>query len=408
MSDSPEHLDALAELEAKVEGLRASTFSSPNPSDRALAELMGAEEQLAGLEAEFVAQVREIAKANEAKKEQVQKAKGRMLGAKTTGLVASTTVRLDPVPTGIYNLLVPDTHPLATVHIQNVSRETKRVLVRAYIEGLSTTSARTVEIEARHSEEIYMHPTLLPEQIKHITVIQKATLHVIVEDLDGAVESHNTYHVTMLGRTTAYSSVLNERTGQWIDLSMYYAAWVTPHVDAVRKVVRQAEDFLEKTDDIGSLGMTSYQGGEEKVTAQVKAIFEALKDVEFSYVNSLNNTQARTSKLQGHNTRLPRESLDQRSVNCIDATVLWASLLEAISLNPAIVTFPGHALVAWEASDNSNDWRMLEGTGISFLDFEASCTAGKKNYEYYENRVPQKTKVMPLKELRKQGIWPME
>ena len=45
---------------------------------------------------------------------------------------------------------------------------------------------------------------------------------------------------------------------------------------------------------------------------------------------------------------LPRESLADKEANCINGTVLFASLLEGISMSPAIVLVPGHAFLAWE------------------------------------------------------------
>ena len=69
-------------------------------------------------------------------------------------------------------------------------------------------------------------------------------------------------------------------------------------------------------------------------------------------------------------TRLPRESLRHKSTNCIDGTVLMASLLEAASLQPAIVLVPGHAFVAWETWDGTDEWDYLETTMIASHDFE--------------------------------------
>src|SRR5271170_876023 len=42
---------------------------------------------------------------------------GAMLGPETTGLRVETTIKLKPVPTGIYHLLDRETHPLLTVTI---------------------------------------------------------------------------------------------------------------------------------------------------------------------------------------------------------------------------------------------------------------------------------------------------
>src|SRR5687768_9835710 len=46
---------------------------------------------------------------------------GRLLGPETTGLKVEPTLNLNPVPTAIYPLLDPDTDPLLTVAVTNVS-----------------------------------------------------------------------------------------------------------------------------------------------------------------------------------------------------------------------------------------------------------------------------------------------
>ena len=49
-----------------------------------------------------------------------------------------------------------------------------------------------------------------------------------------------------------------------------------------------------------------------------------------------------------------------------------ASLLEAASLQPAIVLVPGHAFVAWETWEGTDEWDYLETTMIASHDFEAA------------------------------------
>ena len=48
---------------------------------------------------------------------------GTLLGPETTGLKVTTALRLQPIPTGIYHLLDPATHPLLTVTVRNESHE---------------------------------------------------------------------------------------------------------------------------------------------------------------------------------------------------------------------------------------------------------------------------------------------
>jgi hypothetical protein len=74
--------------------------------------------------------------------------------------------------------------------------------------------------------------------------------------------------------------------------------------------------------------------------------------------------------------RLPGETLRQRSANCIDGTLLMASMLEAASLNPGIVLIPGHAFLAWETQDRSGNWDYLETTLVSSKSFAEAQQVG--------------------------------
>ena len=96
-------------------------------------------------------------------RETIGGALGTLLGPETTGLKVTTALRLQPIPTGIYHLLDPATHPLLTVTVQNESHEPRRVSVSAYLEGLSARAIRTVELERMDKgQTIPLLPSLLP------------------------------------------------------------------------------------------------------------------------------------------------------------------------------------------------------------------------------------------------------
>src|SRR3989442_875675 len=118
-----------------VRGLMAALYArnDTDPDESLLRELSEAKKTLREL------QLRRDAE--RAEKEQGQagrrKTMGVPLGPETTGLRVVTTIRLQPIPTGVYHLLDPQTDPLLTVTVKNESHEPKRVCVTAYLEGLS-------------------------------------------------------------------------------------------------------------------------------------------------------------------------------------------------------------------------------------------------------------------------------
>jgi hypothetical protein len=386
--------------EREVQALRAIVFSQADLSNDLLSQLAEAETELRAItrppSGEFIS--------SPAGGTGPSAPHGRLLGPKTTGLRVTSAVKMIPLPTGIYHLLDSDTDPLLTVSVANVSadRKPRRVCVKAFIEGLSAEAVRTLELEHRKEVTVNLLPTLFPERARAITEVQRATLHVRVEDLDGKPECHDTFPVVCLARNSSFNAVTRPDTGEPVDLSHYYGAWVTPYAEAVQDRVRRAAGLCEPHMIYG------YQGrGRESVTEQVRALYAALREAEITYVNSVIDYGAGPGQ-HTQRTRLPRESLAGKRANCIDGSVLFASLLEGASLNAALVVVPGHALVAWEAWHDTDDWRYLETTMIGAADFDTACRSGQQLHDVYQSQSPSPLRMHRLAVLRARGIWPME
>jgi hypothetical protein len=380
-----------------VRGLQATVYAQVDPS--ADADLL---QQLCQEEAKLHDLERQAEPAAAEPEPPASRAHGAFLGPDTTGLSVRPTLNMQPLPTGIYHLLDPETDPLLTVTLTNETSKIKRVCVKAFLEGLSGQAIRTVELErGGKGATLKLLPTLFPERAQAITEVQRATLHLIVEDLDGKPESHDTFPLVCLARTSSFNSVRQPGTGRVVDLSHYYGAWVTPNVEAVQERIRRAAEHRPERQIWG------YQGAADSVPQQVEALYKALREADIVYVNSVIDYGAPPGMFT-QRTRLPRESLALKSANCIDGTVLLASLLEGASLHPGIVLVPGHAFLAWETWQDSGDWRYLETTLIGQADFTAACQAGQRQYDSLWQRNPQLVKRLPLQDLRARGIWPME
>ena len=405
---SRETLDQEIEQQTSlVRGLMAGLYARIDsaPDESPLAELAQAKKTLREL------QLRRDAGRAESEKLEAgpKKSMGVLLGPETTGLRVITTIRLQPIPTGVYHLLDPETDPLLTVTVKNESREPRRVCVTAFIEGLSARAIKTVELgRMDKGQTINLLPSLIPEQARRITEVQRCTLHVEVVDLDKKVESHDTHSLVLLARNSSFNSVVDPETGRPRDLTKYYAAWVTPHVEPIQALVRKAAE------KVPGRRIWGYQGrpDPEATATQVKAIFDTLNEAGIAYIDSVIDFGAGPGQVT-QRTRLPRESLRHRSANCIDGTVLFASLLESASLHAAIVLVPGHAFVAWETWRGSDEWDYLETTLISSQDFEAARQRARTLYQRFADEdlsgddgpIPR---VLKLNDLRAQGIWPME
>jgi len=393
----------------KVESLRQQLYSQPNPSSAPdlLQALLDAEEELHKLEEERLAKEPAKDRGMLLDTEKGQKPGGIMLGADTTGVDAQVLLRQSHVPTGIVHLLDGEETPLVTFKVRYVGDEYMRLRLTSFVEGYSAKAIDTIELSDPEPVEINQLPTFFPERIGTVNEMTRATLHIRIDDLDGATEQQSTFPIWLLARTSAYLGVEDPATDGWIDLTPYLAAWVTPNAPVVMRILRAAAELHPNRRIVG------YQIGPEGVEDQVKAIFQAVKSEGIVYVNSVLSLGATKGEYM-QRVRLPRESIVTRSANCVDGTVLMASVLEAASLNPGIVLVPGHALLAWETEDGGGQWDYLETTMIGTQDYETAHKAGQVMGERQKSFAeklgdPRYFQLLSLPDLRAQrGIVPME
>ena len=93
---------------------------------------------------------------------------------------------------------------------------------------------------------------------------------------------------------------------------------------------------------------------------------------------------------------------------CLDGALLFASLLEAASLNPALVILPNHALVAWQKSSGRDEWEYLETTLINSATFEQAVDLGRRKAEAFRKQAatgnPLNFRQRALRDLRTQAL----
>lgn len=181
MNETPDVNILRRELEKRrrvAAAIRQSVFSSPDLSgnDDLLRRLAAEEMAVEALEQQI--QEASARSESDAKPPAESAQIGRFLRKDTTGLTVQATMNMQPVPTGIYNLLDPQTDPLLTILIANDSRDTKRVCVKVRLEGLSAQAVRSVELKYKEKIELKLLPTLLADRAKTITEIQRVNLHV--------------------------------------------------------------------------------------------------------------------------------------------------------------------------------------------------------------------------------------
>ena len=94
-------------------------------------------------------------------------------------------------------------------------------------------------------------------------------------------------------------------------------------------------------------------------------------------------SQPFTSRDAGVSQRvvLPTTALKNKAGNCIDLSVLFASVLEGVGIFSYIFTTDSHAFIGWGDKRSIDRMLFLETTMLGYDSFENAVRAGKENFE---------------------------
>ena len=118
------------------------------------------------------------------------------------------------------------------------------------------------------------------------------------------------------------------------EMQFIFAAYVNENHPWVDQVLKDA-----KATGLSST-FAGYQGSEKDVLDQVNAIWVALQRRGITYSSILGTTQGK--QVHAQHVRFLDESIAATQANCVDGSVLFASILKKIGLNAYLVLVPGH------------------------------------------------------------------
>ncbi len=147
------------------------------------------------------------------------------------------------------------------------------------------------------------------------------------------------------------------------DTGIFFAAYVNEENPMIDKLLREALDTRIVNRFLG------YQGGAEVVDKQVYALWNVLQKRKFRY-SSVSNTSLSSNVVFSQRVRTFDDALESSQINCVDGSVLFASLLRAINMEPILVRTPGHMFVGYYTDSGHKDMNFLETTMIGDVDLD--------------------------------------
>lgn len=162
-------------------------------------------------------------------------------------------------------------------------------------------------------------------------------------------------------------------------MSALLAAFVLPNDPAIAKIMKKAGASL--ADHGHSSALDGYQSRDPRRSYMLTAaIWSAIASEHLTYANP-----PRSFELAGQKTRRPTTILSNGLATCLDTTLLFASVIEAVGLNPIAIFTQGHCFVGtWLVEKTFNNLVELEITEIrkaiaarELLIFETTLITGQ-------------------------------
>jgi hypothetical protein len=127
-----------------------------------------------------------------------------------------------------------------------------------------------------------------------------------------------------------------------------------------------------------------------------------LKRSRISYVTSIytfGNYPGETQRI-----RLPRETLALNNANCIDVSVVFASAMENLGMQPVIVIVPGHAFTGVRMGPNSRKILYLD---LTVLPEGTFLSAIRRADQWLKKTAASEVLTVDIGAARSLGIYPM-
>jgi hypothetical protein len=323
------------------------------------------------------------------------------------------------MPTGYCYHLDVHKFPFVTITVDNSDVRSRDVTlhISATILDYSNPAVKSVVVQQGEKSQIALLPLLKRTAIATLNDIQPADLHITVKQPAETRPLYDeTVRISLHARNTA---LLAQRRsdGSIEDLTESLAGWVTPRQPEIVRLLRQASKYHPEQAFIGYPALTTPAEVTDIVRKEVEAIFTSLKhDVQLVYTDTYKNLGAQRDQIT-QRVQLPSEVLVNGYANCLDGTVLFASLLELASLQPVIVLVPDHVFVGWHVYEDVERYEFLETTLIGHEDFQA---AQRIAHDYFDNALFRGyfkrdlfhpygfAKIIDIAASRQQEIYPLE
>jgi hypothetical protein len=254
------------------------------------------------------------------------------------------------------------------VSVVNDNTAAVKVVVTSQIADYTNQASDTVTVDAGATQEIRQNPHLTSTAIDGLNSAHQADLHVVVSYLE-AGQPRTVFDQTSTVTVTSRRDMPLQIEGfSMQEIRELESVFATPSDPSVEELIRKAANYMP---DHAMGDVTDAADGR----AQMAAIWQAeANDYKLYYVSTTETFAAASQRI-----RLPGEVLSEASGNCIELSMLYTAVAEALSLKSYLIYIPGHTYFAVDLSGNGDDL-VIETTMIRNSTFDVAVAKGAEEW----------------------------
>ena len=304
-----------------------------------------------------------------------------------------------PIFLGIYddfNKVYNNGYSPAKITIFNSSSKPKKYRIVATIQDLSHTYENEVYVDPCSVANYNISPLIKEDKIETISTTVKKDITVKVFEGDKQILAKNN-KCTVYPKDIFVEKIENDRNDWEIDFRGFLCRWITPNDKSIDAIVSE----IAKDGNVVSNTTTNTYDIEK----EIKAVYDKLSNMNYA-IRTVNFSE---EKYHTQRISLPKTTIKYKSGNCIDLSILMASIFEALKLKTYICLIPGHAFVRVKV--NEDQYCNIETTLLGKAEFSEAVESANKKYEEHFDGINSKDEgsfIVDVETSRNSKIFPME
>jgi hypothetical protein len=294
-------------------------------------------------------------------------------------ILSTSTVPPKPGASGI----LCDPHSTFRVRVKSPSPGT-RVHIEVMVDGFFTGVSSCDAVLQTADRQYWIAPT--PRWDTHkLTFNDEAfpTTVVISVKADGVNLGQKTQRLQIRAVNDVPTRSVDSK-GNLHDYSHLFAAFVNENSPIVDQLLHEALQWRGVSEFYGyNYGHAS----KESVRMQVFAIWNALQHRNVRY-SSITRPSAFSEEIQSQSVRFAYQSAGRGEANCVDGSVLFASVLYKIGISPVLVLKPGHMFVGYYLDGNTKAISHSRHDQLAFLETTMLGSGPQPDKQPFDDKWP--------------------